>query len=1002
MACRRGRGLTTVTGLSRSGIAFVLLLVSSAGRGLALDPTQPFSSYLRTHFTPEDGLSSGVVDDIVQSRDGLLWVITNGQRLARFDGRRFKAILQPSNVTALALAPDGDLWVGTADGLEQIPAAELNQFGPLRAVSYRPGPGASSHITCLQFSRSGLLWVGTSAGLYRFERGVFSSVISSVAIFRIAETSNGRLLVSTSKGIMQWDGSRAAPLPEVAARLGVKADEVFHALEDGRGVTWFCTPLGVARLVGGSLERLPAYGPNGHGAFRAYEDPNGNVWIAKAEGLFRATAAGLELAVPGINVRCMYGDRDGDLWIGTNGDGLFRFKDRAVRMLTTADGLPNNLIMTVLASQDGRIWAGANCGGLSWFDGRRFKTYNERDGLLNSCVWALAEDANHDLWIGTYGGGAFRFRGGRFTQYSKAQGLASDRVTGILPGRDGSVWFATRGGLSRIRDGQIRNYTTADGLSINRPVKLYEGRAGAIWIGTTKGLDRVSGDRFVNVSSVPKTDVYPIGEDRSGALYLALDPPGAVFRYENNVPVIVIPNFEPTGMVETNEGDVWLSGNGILRVPPGGLGRSRRVDEPLDYAAINSTDGLASEQASAGQPNSALSRDGKLWVATPQGLAMLDLPRLPRANRRPAIYMEEVTVGRNVQLPGRQLTLPPGTHHTELKFDAIEISAPEKIRLQYRLDSVDSEWLDTVHPAHAIYSDTPAGTHAFHVRACNRDGIWDRAGMVYNITQQPYFYESTSFRLGTAIAGCLLLAGFYRLRLRQATARLQARLGERVAERERIARDLHDTLLQTFQGLMLHLEVVNQLLPEGKAKAELTKSLGRADRAIAEGRSTVYALRSSMTATSDLPGSIKALGDELSTEGAATFRLVVEGPPREVRTMIRDELYRITREALRNAFRHARARHIEAEIAFGERVLRLRIRDDGEGIPAEIVEKGRPGHYGVPGMRERAKQIGGKLDIWSGAGAGTEIELSLAGSIAYGASPGRSLFRRFGRKRDDL
>ena len=157
-----------------------------------------------------------------------------------------------------------------------------------------------------------------------------------------------------------------------------------------------------------------------------------------------------------------------------------------------------------------------------------------------------------------------------------------------------------------------------------------------------------------------------------------------------------------------------------------------------------------------------------------------------------------------------------------------------------------------------------------------------------------------------------------------------------------------------------------------------------------------------MIATSDLPESIKALGDELSTEGAATFRLVVEGPPREVHTMIRDEIYRITREALRNAFRHARARHIEAEIAFGERVLRLRIRDDGAGIPAEILEKGRPGHYGVPGMRERAKQIGGRLDIWSGAGAGTEIELNIAGSTAYGASPGRSFFRLFGRKRDDL
>jgi signal transduction histidine kinase len=201
--------------------------------------------------------------------------------------------------------------------------------------------------------------------------------------------------------------------------------------------------------------------------------------------------------------------------------------------------------------------------------------------------------------------------------------------------------------------------------------------------------------------------------------------------------------------------------------------------------------------------------------------------------------------------------------------------------------------------------------------------------------------------------------------------------------------------LQSFQGLMLHLEVVNELLPQGKAKAELTKSLGQADQAIAEGRSAVYDLRWSAIDTSDLPESIKAVGDELSAEGTATFRLVVEGPRRAVHTMIRDELYRITREALRNAFRHAHAHHIEAEITYGERTFRLRIRDDGEGIPPEFLSEGRPGHYGLSGMRERAKQIGGKFDIWSGAGAGTEIDLSVAGSIAYRTSTSRSLFRLF-------
>jgi signal transduction histidine kinase len=208
--------------------------------------------------------------------------------------------------------------------------------------------------------------------------------------------------------------------------------------------------------------------------------------------------------------------------------------------------------------------------------------------------------------------------------------------------------------------------------------------------------------------------------------------------------------------------------------------------------------------------------------------------------------------------------------------------------------------------------------------------------------------------------------------------------------------------LQSFQGLMLHLQVVNELLPQGRAKAELEKSLGHADCAIAEGRSALYDLRLSAIATSDLPESIKALGDELSAEGAATFRLVVGDPPREVQTMMRDEIYRIAREALRNAFQHAQARHIEAEITYSGQAFKLRIRDDGAGIPRRILEQGRPGHYGVRGMREHAMQIGGKLDIWSGVVAGTEIEFSIAASIAYGTSPGRTLFHRFRRKQGDM
>src|ERR1700722_10705585 len=307
--------------LSRTAVAFLLLLAGFARCGLALDPGRPFSSYLRSRFSIEDGLPFTVVHEIVQSQDGFLWLTVGSDILTRFDGRHFTAFSYP-HAHALAVAPDGGLWIGTDDGLGRIPATALNQFGRLPVTLYRPGPGPGSRIICLRFSRSGILWVGTTGGLYRFESGGFSSVMPRLGIYRIEEAANGHLLIITSEGFMEWDGERAVPHPEVAVQLEVKTDEVFHVLEDSRGVTWFCTRKGIARRIGGSIEKLAPYGPQGHGATRAYEDPQGNMWFVTAEGLFRATASGLELVVPGMNARYIYGDWDGNLWIGTNGDGL--------------------------------------------------------------------------------------------------------------------------------------------------------------------------------------------------------------------------------------------------------------------------------------------------------------------------------------------------------------------------------------------------------------------------------------------------------------------------------------------------------------------------------------------------------------------------------------------------------------------------------------------------------------------------------------------------------
>ncbi len=967
--------------------ASMLLLSALAVRALALDPSQPVGSYSRTRFTKEDGLPSSTVNVVLQTRNGFLWVGTNSG-LARFDGTHFTTIeFSPQTPTdglsrALAEGPDGDLWVGTNTGVLRIPSAALDQFGRLPSTVYHPGPGASDTINVLHVGRDGVLWAGTDGGVYRLERGAFSTALENVSVSRIEEASSGHLLIITSEGFVEWDGARLVKHPDLPARLDIPTNKIFHVMEDHTGARWLCTAGGVARETRGSIERLQPYGIHvALEAYRAYEDPQGNVWLILAERLFRATATGYE-PVQNIRAKYVYVDRDGDLWLGSGGDGLIRLKNRIVRTFTTDDGLGSNVTMAVLPATGGKLWVGGSCGGLSLFDGHRFRIYGEKDGLINTCVYALAEDRNEDLWVGTYGGGLFRFRDGRFTQYLKPVGLPTDAVLGILPASDGSLWLLTPGdGVSRMRDEHFRNYTTVDGLSSNHPGNLYEDRRGVIWVGTPGGIDRLAGDRFVAIGQVSGAHYYRVlGEDSLGTLYAAASP-GGIFRIDGDRLISVTNRLIVSGMVQ-DQGDLGFCGDGVSRASADALQRwEHEQDAPPDFARFGPTDGLLSTECGLGLPNLAVTSDGKLWAATLQGLAMLDLPRLPRNNRTPAIYMEQITVGRSLRPPGHELVLPPGPHHVELHFGAIELASPEKIHMQYRLDD-DQEWLDAGRTSSAIYSSFSVGRHKFHVRACNSDGVWGRAGIVYYITQQPYFYETNLFRLAILAIFGLLLASAYRLRLRRLTAEINARLDERVLERTRLARELHDTLLQTIQGSKM---VADAGLDDPADPARLYHALERVSNWLAqatrEGREALIALRSSTTQHNDLAEALKRAGENCILQNSMTFALSVQGIAREMHPIVRDEVYLIGFEAMRNACLHSRGTRVDVELSY-ERDLVVRVRDNGIGINQEVVVKGKKGHFGVPGMHERADRIRAKLRFNS-TSAGTEVELIVPGNLTF-------------------
>ncbi len=837
-----------------------LAVLAATQPAIALDPRQPASDYLRQTFTTADGLHSNVINDVLQTREGFL-IVGSARGLFRFDGHSFAEMNSdpPKQLVVYSLAegPDGDLWVATRFGVYLVPYSEIDQRSQTLSV-YHLGQGAADSVTCLRFTRAGVLWAGTPKGLFYFAKDHFQQAVAGRNVQRIEEARNGHLLLTTTAGYFEWDGSRVIEHPEIPTALGLRADDVFHVLQDRSGATWYCTSKGIFRQSGGSVKRfLPDPARNKNGAFRVYEDAAGSLWFLTDAGLLRASSDSLESVAPEIEARTVTADRDGNLWVGTNGAGLVRFKNRTVRTFTKANGLPNNIVMTVLATADGKLWAGNNCGGLSWFDGSRFHTYDEKDGLTNSCVNALAEDSKHDLWVGTAGGGLFRFHAGHFQAFTKTDGLGSDTVTCLLDARDGSLWIATTGGLTRLRDGVLRNYTTADGLSNMYIGNVFQDSSGSVWVATHSGIDRLDGDKFVAAfRPQDHRGVEVAGESPLGGLYVVLEGLGVGRLKDGKLKGIA--DLDGT-QIQPVQQDLWIAGGsgGVTRVGTASL-RSWEGEqhEPIDYTRFGTADGFLSKECTGGYPNMTITKDGKLWVATVGGAAMLDLSKLSPASGKPFEYISEVDVDRKKRNAGRELILPPGLHHTELQLGSIELSSPERVHMQYRLDGIDSEWLDVKPDDAAVYTTIPHGTYLFHVRASNGDGIWDRQGIVYRITQEPFFYETATFRILLIVTGCILLTGAYRFRLRQESARIKVRLEERSAERERIARDLHDTLLQSFQGSLFEVQAARNLFPRRPEEAmqTLDEAIRSSEAAIAEGRDAILDLRSD-SAGRQRPGS---------------------------------------------------------------------------------------------------------------------------------------------------
>ena len=979
--------------LGQSGIYLTVFCcltfaMTLAHPSMALDSSQTQEDYIRADFTLEDGLPNNIVNAIVQTRNGLLWVGTESG-LASFDGREFTPIdlhvpglPAQGAVKALLQGSNGDLWVGPNAGVAMIPSGVLGQFDPAQTTYFQLGVRGADEVETLCQTRDGVLWAGTNHGLYRKESGRFVLVTSTSFVIRIAEALNGHLLLITGRGFMEWDGHNTITHPGLAVSLGVPEDKIYNVFQDRSGTMWYCTEAGIQRRGSRTFAKFQPELAARTPAYRTYEDPQGNIWIATKTGMYRVMADRLEGLSADIHARIFYVDKDGELWIGTNGYGLVRLKHRIVRMYTRADGLRTDIGMALLSSHDRRLWVGENCG-LSVFDGNRFKDFGDQ------CVWALAQDSNRDIWIGTWGGGLLRFRDGHFAKFSTEQGLVSNVVLQVTVARDNSLWIATRDGISHMQNGHFKNYTIADGLSSNQVFDVYQDHSGRIWAATQGGIDHLVGETFVPLMHKQES-YHPLSvqfaEDSLGDLY-TMDSPKGISLIENYRLLPVNEDLKVRGMVESSQHDLWFSGtDGVIRIGESELKRSiTDRGSPLSYARFDRADGLNSLQCSTGTPAIAITPDDKLWVATVKGLAMIDLAHLPQINRKPEIFVGAITIGKNKVLVGRQLILPPGTYHVELHLEAVDLASPEKIRLQYRMDGVDSNWLDADASRTAIYTAIPPGAHAFHVRASSSGGVWDPAGIVYNVTQQPYFYQTTWFLFVEISSIIFLLFAAYLIRVRQIVHQAHVRFEERLVERERIARELHDTLLQGFHGLMLRLGTGIQLLsPTEPAKAILDDALDRADRLLVEGRDSVQNLRAGSPGRLNLAVELERVAADLKQSTKTSFVMILENPIRVLDPIAHDEVFAIGREAIVNAFRHAYASEITIELRFDPGLFVLLCRDDGCGIASKMPEPEKADrHFGLLGMRERAQKLSGELTVLPAQPHGTIVTLNVPARVAY-------------------
>ena len=998
-----------------------------------------------TSWTEREG-APPQINDIVQAADGSLW-LGSGEGLYRFDGFTFERVRSidgdspaPTEILCLLATSNGDLWIGTT-----LNGAILLRNGEVRRFPKFEGLPLNTSVNSLVNDSDGTIWAGTYLGVQRFdgsqwrnigkawgvpemvqfmlqldsdgtlwaeadEHGLFRLKRGSDHFEQLSDTLLGGRVFDRSPSGENWSITSYGICPFAEAQMNascrhsalrnngsalpsVSAESILTF--DRRGNLW------MSAMKGGGIGRLDAAAfrdafrpghPEGkmesftkrdgltsdriYSVFRDRRD--GSIWVGTDHGLdhFRETPFVSVFPQPGTNDFGVQAQKDGHVWIGSVTGGLWTASPGGESAVT----IPDIDVQSLYEAQRGTLW-------LTTYAPLTIASMPEspNDGKTTSlpltpelrsqvAVQSIVEDRGGAVWVISFiPYGLAKWEGGRWIKNGGLTGLPEAWVAILTIGPDGRLWAGFLDGEAAVIDGtSVRRYTAKDGLNIGPVAAILSGQSNC-WLAGPNGLVRFDGRHFHILSEA------------------------------NNRPFSGI-----TGIAEARNGDLWLNAwDGIRHVAAAEL---REAEKNPAYAVRSDlydlTDGLPSApQRIRPFPTAVSSPDGRIWFGFRVGVVSID-PEDPNLSTPapPVSIVRAIADGKTFDATNTKLAAR--TKNLEIDYSAVSLNRASRVRFRYKLESVDAGWRDAGSRRQAFYNDLPPGKYRFEVSASNGDNLWNEAGATMNVEVPPAFNQTTWFRSLCVAAFLALLFALYRLRLLYLTRQFNARLEGRVSERTRIARDLHDTLLQSFQGLLLRFQTAYALFDTRPADAKdvLGNSIDQTAQAITEGREAVQGLRASTVESNDLAQAITTLGEQLAAEASSAtsvgLQVEVEGTPRNLHPIVRDEIYRVASEALRNAFRHAEAQTIEVEFRYDQRQFRLRVRDDGKGIDATfLTAEGRTGHFGLHGMRERAKLMGGKLTVWTAAQSGTEIELIIPAARAYVASSRGSWFsERFTRK----